>query len=92
MISKARANLADAHASRATDAHGESYAREWESILNAGVGRVIAALLDPSDHAATLRSSSPFAGVLPQDEVRAIKEAWRRERDRTQKLTSMSYR
>ncbi|MBS9536020.1 helix-turn-helix domain-containing protein [Mycobacterium sp. M1] len=81
VTAKARANLARGRASGA-DAHSELYAGEWEAILNAGPGCVIAVLLDPSEHATTLRSSSPFAGILPQDEVRAIKKAWRRERDR----------
>lgn len=82
VIDKAHTNLTRGRASGAIDVHSEPYAREWEALLNAGVGRIIAVLLDPSDHAATLRSSSPFAGVLPQDEVRAIKMAWRQERDR----------
>ncbi|ORV97197.1 hypothetical protein AWC14_15245 [Mycobacterium kyorinense] len=82
VIGKARANLAQGRASGAIDIHSAPYAREWEAILDAGVGRIIAVLLDPSDHATTLRSCTPFAGVLPQDEVRAIKKAWREERKR----------
>ncbi|VAZ69625.1 hypothetical protein LAUMK40_05788 [Mycobacterium kansasii] len=80
VVGKARANLAQGRASGAIDVHSEPYAREWEAILDGGVGCTIAALLDPCEHAATLRSSSPFAGILPQDEVRAIKEAWRQRR------------
>ncbi len=81
VISKAHANLARGRATGAIDAHSEAYAREWEAILDAGVGRIIAVLLDPCDHAATLRSATPFAGVLTPDEVRAIKKAWREVRD-----------
>lgn len=80
VVGKARANLAQGRASGAIDVHSEPYAREWEAILDGGVGCTIAALLDPCEHAATLRSSSPFAGILPQDEVRAIKEAQRQRR------------
>jgi hypothetical protein len=58
-----------------------AYIREWESILEAGVGRVIEAFLDQSDHGATLRSCTPFMGVLSQDEVRSIKKAYREVRD-----------
>jgi excisionase family DNA binding protein len=81
VIEKARVNLARGRTEGAIDAHGEPYAREWEAILDSGVGRIIATFLDPSDHAATLRSSTPFAGILPRDEVRAIKNAWREERN-----------
>lgn len=81
VIGKARANLSRGRETGAIDAHSEPYAREWEAILDAGVGRIIAVLLDPSEHAATLRSSTPFTGVLPQQEVRAIKHAWRQRRD-----------
>lgn len=80
VVGKARTNLAQGRASGAIDVHSEPYAREWEAILDGGVGCTIAALLDPCEHAATLRSSSPFAGILPQDEVRAIKEAQRPRR------------
>lgn len=62
-------------------ARSAAYIREWESILDAGVGRVIEAFLDPSDHGATLRSCTPFTGVLSQDEVRSIKKAYRQVRD-----------
>lgn len=62
-------------------AHSAAYIHEWESILDAGVGRVIEAFLDPSDHGATLRSCTPFTGVLSQDEVRSIKKAYRAVRD-----------
>jgi len=81
VINKARANLARARATGAIDAHSEPYAHEWEAILDAGIGRVIVVLLDPSDRAATLRSSTPFTGVLSQGEVHAIKKAWREVRD-----------
>jgi hypothetical protein len=81
VIGKARANLARGRTSGAVDTHSEPYAREWDEILGAGVGNVIQVLLDPSDHAATLRSNTPFTGVLPQGEVRAIKAAWRQARD-----------
>ncbi|EUA10775.1 DNA binding, excisionase family domain protein [Mycobacterium kansasii 732] len=65
-------------------ARSTAYIREWESILDAGVGRVIEAFLDPSDHGATLRSCTPFTGVLSQDEVRTIKKAYRELRDSAQ--------
>lgn len=75
----ARRNLAKQRDSGS--ARSAAYIREWEAILDAGVGRVIEALLDQSDHGATLRSCTPFTGVLSQDETRSIKKAYREVRD-----------
>ena len=80
VIGKARDNLARFRQIGAIDVHTERYAREWEAILDAGVAAIITILLDSSSHAATLRSCTPFAGVLPQAEVRAIKRAYRQRR------------
>jgi hypothetical protein len=79
VIGVARRNLARQRQNGS--ARSAAYAYEWESILDAGVGRVIEVFLDPSDHGATLRSCTPFTGVLSQDEVRAIKKAYREVRD-----------
>ncbi|MEZ0362648.1 helix-turn-helix domain-containing protein [Mycobacterium sp. pUA109] len=75
----ARRNLARQRQSGST--HSAAYTDEWASILDAGVGRVIEAILDPSDHGATLRSCTPFTGVLNEEEVRSIKKAYREVRD-----------
>lgn len=80
VIAQARTNLERGRATGAIDTHGETYASDWEGILDAGVGRIIALLLDTSDSAATLRSSTPFTGILSQHEVRALKKAWRERR------------
>ena len=80
MIGKARDNLARFRQIGAIDVHSQPYAREWEAILDAGVAAIITILLDSSSHAATLRSCTPFAGALPQAEVRAIKRAYRQRR------------
>jgi excisionase family DNA binding protein len=60
--------------------HELPYAREWESLIAEGVPAVIEAMLDPSDHGVTLRSSTPFTGVLDAEEVRAIKRIYRKAR------------
>jgi hypothetical protein len=80
IIGEARENLARFRRIGVLDVHSEPYAREWETILDAGVAAIITTLLDSSSHAATLRSCSPFVGVLPQTEVRAIKRAYRQQR------------
>jgi excisionase family DNA binding protein len=79
VIGIARRNLAGQR--RSGSAHSAAYIDEWESILDAGVGLVIEAFLDPSDHGAILRSCTPFTGVLSQDEVRSIKKVYRELRD-----------
>jgi excisionase family DNA binding protein len=79
VIGIARRNLAVQR--RTGSARSAAYINEWESILDAGTGLVIEAFLDPSDHGATLRSCTPFTGVLSQDEVRSIKKVYRELRD-----------
>jgi excisionase family DNA binding protein len=79
VLGVARRNLARQRQSGST--RHAAYTDEWESVLDAGVGRVIEAFLDPSGHGATLRSCTPFTGVLSQNEVRSIKKAYREARD-----------
>jgi len=79
ILAIARRNLARQRDSGAP--HSAMYTEEWQSIVEAGVGAVIAAFLDPSDHGATLRSCTPFTGVLTQDEVHKVKKAYREIRD-----------
>jgi hypothetical protein len=46
---------------------------EWRQILrNSSSGEVISLLLDDSERADRLRQSSPFAGILSQDERLSI--------------------
>jgi excisionase family DNA binding protein len=80
VIGKARENLARFRKTGAIDVHSEPYAREWETILDAGVAAIITTFLDSSSPAATLRSCSPFVGVLPEAEVQAIRRAYRQHR------------
>ena len=61
-------------------AHDLPYTREWESLIAESLPTLIEAMLDPSDHGITLRSCTPFTGVLNQDEVRAIKRIYRKSR------------
>ncbi len=44
------------------------YYHEWRRIIELGPARVIETLLDKSERSSTLRSASPFAGVLSQEE------------------------
>ncbi len=48
---------------------------EWEQILSGPVDEITAFLVERSERATRLRQSSPFAGILTEDERRAIFDA-----------------
>jgi hypothetical protein len=50
---------------------------EWIEVLKQPWSRVAALITEPSERAARLRQSSPFAGVLSKEERRRIYEAFR---------------
>ncbi len=59
------------------DIHSEKYIREWERLLKQDIPSLINAMLDPSDLGITLRSCTPFTGILTDDEVQAVKRQYR---------------
>ena len=73
LLDRARANLR-----RWRDNHGASSPAltEWERILNGHAGQVADFLVERSERAARLRQSSPFAGILTEDERLAIHESY----------------
>lgn len=50
---------------------------EWQTLLSRPASEISAALLAESDEGQWLRQNSPFAGVLPPDEVWEIKSRLR---------------
>ncbi|HEV7961292.1 MAG TPA: DNA-binding protein, partial [Actinoplanes sp.] len=57
----------------------------WEATLDEGVEAVLDALTSSAEYAVELRSTSPFAGILPEAERRAVLTAFaesRRDRAR----------
>lgn len=50
---------------------------QWRHILTRPYGEIAAFITDPSEEAARLRQSSPFAGMLTNEERRRIYEAFR---------------
>lgn len=44
------------------------YLEEWQRILDQGMEAALAKAVEESEHAACLRKSSPFAGVLSEEE------------------------
>ncbi|MFA4081579.1 hypothetical protein [Mycobacteroides salmoniphilum] len=59
------------------NAHSEKYTREWNRLLKQDIPQLIDAMLDPFDHGVTLRSCTPFTGILSADEVQAVKRQHR---------------
>ena len=49
---------------------------EWADVLNGRVEEIAALLVDTSERATRLRQSTPFPGVLTQDERKAIYESY----------------
>jgi hypothetical protein len=50
----------------------------WRTALDAGPDQVLGVLVSDSPLAAELRQNSPFTGILPEDERRAVLESFRR--------------
>ncbi|PVB32970.1 hypothetical protein [Mycobacteroides abscessus] len=59
------------------DVHSEKYIREWDRLPKQDIPSLINAMLDPSDLGITLRSCTPFTGILTDDEVQAVKRQYR---------------
>jgi excisionase family DNA binding protein len=83
VLSKARANL-----DRLCQVHPDGMAKvwldRWQVVLDEGVEAVLEILTSRAPAAVELRQNSPFAGVLPETDRRAVLTAftssWRRDR------------
>lgn len=62
------------------NAHSEKYTREWAQLLKQDIRSLIGAMLDSSDHGITLRSCTPFTGILSAQEVQTVKRQYRGSR------------
>jgi len=73
LLDKARENVR-----RWREANGSSSPAlaEWAQILASPASDVVALLAERSERATRLRQSSPFAGILTQEERRAIYESY----------------
>ena len=59
----------------------------WDAVLGEGVEAVLDALTSSAEYAIELRVTSPFAGILPEEERRAVLEAFVESRhDRARSL------
>jgi excisionase family DNA binding protein len=83
VLVKAAANL-----ERLREVHPDGMAAmwldRWRAVLDEGIEAVLEVLTSRAPHAVELRQNSPFAGVLPDAERRAVLAAfaarWRNER------------
>jgi hypothetical protein len=73
LLDKARANL---RRWRRSNSSPSPALTEWEEILCGPVEQVAIFLVDRSERAIRLRQSSPFAGLLTQDERMGIYESY----------------
>jgi hypothetical protein len=72
LLAKARANV---RRWQRGDGGSSSALVEWERILRGRVDQVAEFLVERSERATRLRQSSPFAGILTDDERLAIYES-----------------
>lgn len=52
------------------------YLMEWQAILDQGMDVALSVAIEDSERAQVLRSSSPFTGVLDEEERLAFLAAW----------------
>ena len=76
LLEQARANLANMR-SRYEPDQIPLYIEEWEHILTLDWQKVAAFLIAVTEDAIRLRSSSPFTGILTEEEREKILEAFR---------------
>lgn len=76
LLEIARGNL---HRWRQLDAHHPTpgWLKEWSALLKKSWPEIASLMVEPSERAARLRQSSPFAGLLSALERKRIYEAFR---------------
>lgn len=57
----------------------QPYIAQWELLIQSGMETCLAAAVEDSEHATLLRKSSPFAGLLTNQERFSFLRAWRAE-------------
>lgn len=59
-----------------TSASTMPYLDEWQQLLEQGMEVALAKAVEDSEHAASLRRSTPFSGVLSNEERLAVLREW----------------
>lgn len=60
---------------RRDDPSSETYTEQWRALVDGPLPNIIAAMLDTSAYGTTMRSCTPFAGVLDETELAAVNAA-----------------
>ncbi len=78
VLAHARSNIERWDTAHRPDGMSRSRLRDWERLIDHGVGAVADVLASRSPEAVELRANSPFAGVLDEQERLALHASFRR--------------
>lgn len=78
VLARARANITRWRGAHRADGMTQAWLSEWDRLLDAGVDEVSEVLGSRTPRAVELRSNSPFAGVLSEDERLALLQSFQR--------------
>ena len=81
LLNKALKNLD--HWEKTASKSSEPYIHRWRSIVEQGLDAVLQQLADRSENGDTMRQTSPFAGVLSNQERWQFFRLWRQRDQRT---------
>ncbi len=59
-------------------ANSQPYLEEWEKLMNQGMEACLIVAVEDSERARALRQSSPFAGILSNEERLTFLKTWQR--------------
>jgi transcriptional regulator with XRE-family HTH domain len=78
ILAKARRRVADSLARGNVGSGQRKWSQEWSELLGGPLEDVVAALIDPGERGYELRQSTPFTGLIPEDErLEAVRKASR---------------
>ncbi|MBB5831915.1 hypothetical protein [Brachybacterium aquaticum] len=83
ILGRARANLEAWHGVHRPGGMAERYLAQWREIIDGSIDGVVDVLVGTDPRSCELRKTTPFAGVLTDEERRqvlaAFREHWRQE-------------
>ncbi len=91
VVEKVRANpelfetikRTNAHFGKVYSASSMIYFHEWNKLIEEGLEAVLDMALETTEFAATMRSASPFGGILSEKERLAFLADWKSKREQT---------
>jgi hypothetical protein len=61
--------------------NSQPYLEEWEQLVNKGIDTCLTAAVEDSEHADALRQTSPFCGILTNQERFVFFKEWRQKNE-----------